>query len=247
MKILFNSIIRTMYSGCYYKKGSRVIYLYDIKQTGDSQTVIFFECEHISHPKEITVLYNEFRPVGEPKSDNLIDFELEFRYANNLNQRCLGCIYCKETDIFTDVNKRADSCDVRYAKSLLCELRLAFVTLSAVSLLTCNCEYRRAEPPELITCNAGIIDFKKSVLKIVEECSKPIGSSDLLAMSPELFDILLKMLHPDDVIFFGSGDSAGNYCPVMHESVWDYLAFPGEDADVICIRAKMRQKNCMHI
>lgn len=55
------------------------------------------------------------------------------------------------------------------------------------------------------------------------------------------------MLHPDDVIFFGSGDSAGNYCPVMHESVWDYLAFPGEDADVICIRAKMRQKNCMHI
>ena len=36
MKGLFNSIIRTMYSGCYYKKGSRVIYLYDIKQTGDS-------------------------------------------------------------------------------------------------------------------------------------------------------------------------------------------------------------------
>ena len=176
MKVLFNSIIRTMYSGCYYKKGSRVIYLYDVKQTGDNQTVIFFECEHISRPKEITVLYNEFRPVGEPKSINLIDFELEFRYANNLNRRCLGCIYCKETDIFTDVNKRADSCDVRYAKSLLCELRLAFVTLSAVSLLTCNCEYRRAEPPELITCNAGIIDFKESVLKIVEECSKPIGS-----------------------------------------------------------------------
>lgn len=122
MKVLFNSIIRTMYSGCYYKKGSRVIYLYDIKQTGDSQTVIFFECEHISRPKEITVLYNEFRPVGEPKSVNLIDFELEFRYANNLNQRCLGCIYCKATDMFTDVNKRADSCDVRYAKSLLCEL-----------------------------------------------------------------------------------------------------------------------------
>lgn len=242
MKVLFNSIIRTMYSGCYYKKGSRVIYLYDIKQTGDSQTVIFFECEHISRPKEITVLYNEFRPVGEPKSVNLIDFELEFRYANNLNQRCLGCIYCKATDMFTDVNKRADSCDIRYAKSLLCELRLAFVTLSAVSLLTCNCEYRRAEPPELITCNAGIIDFKKSVLKIVEECSKPIGSSDLLAMSPELFDILLKMLHPDDVIFFGSGDSAGNYRPVMHESVWDYLAFPGEDADVICIRAKNASK-----
>ena len=45
MKVLFNSIIRTMYSGCYYKKGSRVIYLYDIKQTGDSQTVIFFEAE----------------------------------------------------------------------------------------------------------------------------------------------------------------------------------------------------------
>lgn len=84
-------------------------------------------------------------------------------------------------------------------------------------------------------------------MKIVEECSKPIGSSDLLAMSPELFDILLKMLHSDDVIFFGSGDSAGIYRPVMHESVWDYLAFPGEDADVICIRAKMRQKNCMHI
>ena len=63
MKVLFNSIIRTMYSGCYYKKGSRVIYLYDIKQTGDSQTVIFFECEYISRPKEITVLYNEFRPV----------------------------------------------------------------------------------------------------------------------------------------------------------------------------------------
>lgn len=79
-------------------------------------------------------------------------------------------------------------------------------------------------------------------MKIVEECSKPIGSSDLLAMSPELFDILLKMLHPDDVIFFGSGDSAGNYCPVMHESVWDYLAFPGEDADVICIRAKNASK-----
>lgn len=56
MKVLFNSIIRTTYSGCYYKKGSRVIYLYDIKQTGDSQTVIFFECEHISRPKEITVL-----------------------------------------------------------------------------------------------------------------------------------------------------------------------------------------------
>ena len=222
MKVLFNSIIRTMYSGCYYKKSSRVIYLYDIKQTGDSQTVIFFECEHISRPKEITVLYNEFRPVGEPKSVNLTD--------------------CKATDIFTDVNKRADSCDVRYAKSLLCELRLAFVTLSAVSLLTCNCEYRRAEPPELITCNAGIIDFKKSVLKIVEECSKPIGSSDLLAMSPELFDILLKMLHPDDVIFFGSGDSAGNYRPAMHESVWDYLAFPGEDAHVICIRAKNASK-----
>ena len=109
-------------------------------------------------------------------------------------------------------------------------------------MLTCNCEYRRAEPPELITCNAGIIDFKESILKIVEECSKPIGSSDLLAMSPELFDILLKMLHPDDVIFFGSGDSAGNYCPVMHESVWDYLAFPGEDADVICIRAKNASK-----
>ena len=33
MKVLFNSIIRTMYSGCYYKKGSRVIYLYDIKLT----------------------------------------------------------------------------------------------------------------------------------------------------------------------------------------------------------------------
>ena len=105
MKVLFNSIIRTMYSGCYYKKGSRVIYLYDLKQTGYSQTV---------------------------------DFELEFRYANNLNQRCLGCIYCKATDMFTEVNKRANSCDVRYAKSLLCELRLAFVTLSAVSLLTCN-------------------------------------------------------------------------------------------------------------
>ena len=73
MKVLFNSIIRTTYSGCYYKKGSRVIYLYDIKQTGDSQTVIFFECEHISRPKEITVLYNEFRPVGEPKLSLSLD------------------------------------------------------------------------------------------------------------------------------------------------------------------------------
>ena len=56
MKVLFNSIIRTMYSGCYYKKGSRVIYLYDIKQTGDSQTVIFFECEYISSPNPSTSL-----------------------------------------------------------------------------------------------------------------------------------------------------------------------------------------------
>lgn len=81
MKVLFNSIIRTMYSGCYYKKGSRVIYLYDIKQTGDSQTVIFFECEHISRPKEITVLYNEFRPVGEPKPSTslILSLSLDMR------------------------------------------------------------------------------------------------------------------------------------------------------------------------
>lgn len=184
---------------------------------------------------------------ASPNPTTSLILSLILDMQNNLNQRCLGCIYCKETDIFTDVNKRADSCDVRYAKSLLCELRLAFVTLSAVSLLTCNYEYRRAEPPELIACNAGIIDFKESILKIVEECSKPIGSSDLLAMSPELFDILLKMLHPDDVIFFGSGDSAGNYCPVMHESVWVTLHSPEKMLTSYAYAQKMRQKNCMHI
>lgn len=179
------------------------------------------------------ILFEGYKTIGKPFPMPLEELDA----AVNLNTKCLNCIYCHKTSCELSCGEKKSS--AIEAIKLYCELRSGFRLPTGNSVLAINCAYQAKSIPQIrSTVPPKSFDLKDVIRKAVSAASGSITCDKFIMLPPDMFMRIVSLLKDNDIIYLGSGESAGEFGPIMHESLEDYLNFESEDADTICIKAE---------
>lgn len=226
-----------VYINCFYKSKDSVYYIADRCKrlhTPCYGMYIAYNCRYNETANVNSLFHLEYIPYGKP----VLLTESLLASAENLNDCCLDCIYCYDSETKSRLDINRDDKNIR----LYCDLRLGCAQ-ETIGEMFPNCKYSCARQPSREAITKTHVGFKGMFRQIAESNERfeiPINCSFL---SPNAFEALVSRMDANDVIYFGSGRSLiDNGKSEYAQTADEYLAHHGEDIDCVCIRAQDASK-----
>ena len=217
-----------------YKIDGRIVYVSGTapEEHDGNLLITAYECIPCSDENNGSLFYSGFLPAGKPFMLNVKELEK----AENINEPCLTCIYCKR------VEQTKPNGNERYLFSS-CELRAGIAAdYYDRGFLFADCLYRLTEKPFTpVETNAHGFDVK-AYFRLLSKTYKPMHIKGFYMLMPSVFEHLVSLVQPDEPIYLATGESLVEGRRFVHEEMSEYLENARPDVDTICLKAKNASK-----
>lgn len=226
-----------LYFRCYYKLDGKVLFLSHAVNRGGEILFAVYDCAK-RPPREDEAPYCAHYSLSrEPR---LLSYD-DLIKAENLNEKCLSCVYCKMLADHYPIDKKEklfEACGGLKTVVLECEYNFTPFSTRLFAMMP-ECQYIMPPPLRIKTVeDQSIGDIREFFRAMDTKYGRHVYSSEIEEMPPKVFMRIHELLDKDDLVYFGSGlagdDDRGWSC---FEQLTQYLDWPGSDFRTFCVRA----------
>lgn len=222
---------------CFYRINENVYFVYarcNRRFTPDYGMYRAYNCRRNEAKNTKAVLFSEYVPYGDP----ILLTETMLSNGENLNECCLNCIYCYDTDTRARLEVNPDA----KFQWPYCDFHLGYSPDHSFMMIP-HCRYRCSVYPNRSIIQKSDIEFRNMFQKIAASSERFEIPTNTCFISPNALDVLVSRLNLNDQIYFGTGNLITETGQRFHcETANEYLELTGEDVDSICFFAEEASK-----